>query len=79
VIALAVERYAKNLWSAREAGDGRSLSPCQDETEQADFVISKILEHREPASPCGGRPCCRASHHSMLLEAELTASVNSLP
>ena len=74
VIALAVERYAKNLWSAREEGQRPVQVTCDDEVEQADFVIRKILEHREAGVALRRQAVLfRASHHSMLLEAELVA------
>ena len=47
---------------------------CEDEVEQADFVIRTILEHREAGVALRRQAVLfRASHHSMLLEAELTA------
>ena len=74
VIGLAAERYAKNLWSARQEGQLPVQVTCDDESEQADFVIRKILEHREAGVALRRQAVLfRASHHSMLLEAELTA------
>ena len=74
VIALAAERYAKNLWSDRQEGQRPVQVTCDDEVEQADFVIRKILEHREAGVALRRQAVLfRASHHSMLLEAELTA------
>ncbi len=74
VIGLAVERYAKNLWSDRREGQRPVQVTCDDEVEQADFVIRKILEHREAGVALRRQAVLfRASHHSMLLEAELTA------
>ncbi len=74
VIGLATERYAKNLWSERQEGQRPAQVTCEDEVEQADFVIRKILEHREAGVALRRQAVLfRASHHSMLLEAELTA------
>ena len=74
VIGLAAERYAKNLWSARQEGQLPVQVTCDDESEQADYVIRKILEHREAGVALRRQAVLfRASHHSMLLEAELTA------
>jgi DNA helicase II / ATP-dependent DNA helicase PcrA len=74
VIGLASERYAKNLWSDRREGQLPMQVTCEDEVEQADFVIRKILEHREANIALRRQAVLfRASHHSMLLEAELTA------
>jgi DNA helicase II / ATP-dependent DNA helicase PcrA len=74
VIALASERYAKNLWSDRKEGQMPVQVTCDDEVEQADFVIRKILEYREANIALRRQAVLfRTSHHSMLLEAELTA------
>jgi len=73
VIALARQRYAKNLWSERREGQRPALVTCEDEEEQADYVIRRILEHHETGVPLRQQAVLfRASHHSMLLEAELT-------
>ena len=72
VIGLAAERYAKDLWSDRREGQLPVQVTCDDETEQAEFVIHKILEHREANIALRRQAVLfRASHHSMLLEAEL--------
>ena len=73
VIALARERYTKNLWSERTEGQRPCLVNCEDEDEQAEFVIREILTHREAGVDLRRQAVLfRASHHSMLLEAELT-------
>jgi DNA helicase-2/ATP-dependent DNA helicase PcrA len=72
VIALARERYTKNLWTQRREGDRPHLVTCEDEDDQADYVIGRILEHREGSIPLRRQAVLfRASHHSILLEAEL--------
>jgi DNA helicase-2/ATP-dependent DNA helicase PcrA len=73
VIALARERYTKNLWSRKTAGQRPRLVTCDDETSQAEFVIREILGHREEGIDLRRQAVLfRASHHSILLEAELT-------
>jgi DNA helicase-2/ATP-dependent DNA helicase PcrA len=73
VIACSRERYVKELWSARDGGQSPWLVTCEDETEQADFVVDRILEHREAGLDLRRQAVLfRASHHSILLEAELT-------
>ena len=72
VIALAKERFAKNLWSQREQGERPVFVTCEDEDDQSEFVISRVLTHREAGIPLRRQAVLfRASHHSMLLEAEL--------
>ncbi|MGA2031207.1 MAG: ATP-dependent helicase [Thermoguttaceae bacterium] len=72
VIALARERFTKNLWSDRAAGPLPALVTCEDEDDQAEYVIRRILEHRESGVDLRRQAVLfRASHHSMLLEAEL--------
>lgn len=73
VISQAKERYTKNLWSGRTEGDRPSLVTCESEADQADFVTQRILEHREGGIDLRRQAILfRASHHSILLEAELT-------
>ena len=72
VIGLAHERYAKNLWSERADGERPCLVNCEDDTDQAEYIIRKILEHREAGVDLRRQAVLfRASHHSILLEAEL--------
>lgn len=72
VIELARERYAKNLWSSRDEGERPRLVSCEDDSDQAEFVVHKILEHREGGIDLRRQAVLfRASHHSILLEAEL--------
>ena len=72
VIGLARERYAKNLWSERTAGELPRLVNCEDESDQAGYVIRHVLEHREEGIDLRRQAVLfRASHHSMLLETEL--------
>jgi len=72
VIALCAERFTKNLWSDRKEGEPPKLVSCESEDEQTDFVIRRILEHREAGIDLRRQAVLfRASHHSILLEAEL--------
>jgi DNA helicase-2/ATP-dependent DNA helicase PcrA len=73
VIGLAQERYVKNLWSRRSAGEPPRLVNCENEVDQAEYVIRQILTHREAGIDLRRQAVLfRASHHSMLLEAELS-------
>jgi DNA helicase-2/ATP-dependent DNA helicase PcrA len=74
VIALAAERFTKNLWTQREQGRLPYQVTCEDEDEQTVYVIRAILEHREAGVALRRQAVLfRASHHSMMLEAELAA------
>ena len=73
VIAQATERHAKDLWSARGDGSLPVLVDCLDEDEQTDFVMDRILEHRESGIDLKRQAVLfRASHHSLALEVELS-------
>jgi DNA helicase-2/ATP-dependent DNA helicase PcrA len=72
VIRLSPERYAKNLWSSRSEGERPLLVTCESEDDQTEFVVRTILEHREAGIDLRRQAVLfRASHHSILLEAEL--------
>jgi len=72
VIAAAQERHRKDLWSDRSDGDKPTFVLCQDEDEQTDYLIDRILEHRENGVPLRQQAVLfRASHHSIALEVEL--------
>jgi DNA helicase-2/ATP-dependent DNA helicase PcrA len=72
IIAQAKERYTKNLWSQRQEGGRPVLVNCEDENDQAEFLVRSILEHREAGVDLRRQAVLfRASHHSILLEAEL--------
>lgn len=73
VIAESSERFQKNLWSEREQGAPPDLVQCLDEDEQTEFVVERILEHREAGVDLRRQAVLfRAAHHSIMLEAELT-------
>ena len=72
LIAQASERYTKELWSSRAAGPPPQLITCEDEREQVDFVVERILEHRKQGVSLAQQAVLfRASHHSIQLESQL--------
>jgi DNA helicase-2/ATP-dependent DNA helicase PcrA len=72
VIAGAIERHEKNLWTAREGGELPAVVSCHDEDEQTDFVIRRVLELREGGLLLKKQAVLfRATHHSLPLELEL--------
>src|SRR5689334_5318082 len=73
VIALAAERFTKNLWSSREATLRPQLIAVRDEADQARYIVSRVLENREAGLPLKSQAVLfRTSHHSDTLEFELT-------
>jgi len=73
VIALAAERYTKNLWSSRASGERPQLVNVADDQGQVAYVVDKILENREAGIALKAQAVLfRASHHSGALEVELT-------
>ena len=73
VIGLAAERFTKNLWTDRISGAKPQLVSVRDESDQARFIVERILENREQGTLLKQQAVLfRASHHSGLLEVELT-------
>jgi len=73
VIALAAERFSKNLWSEREASARPLLITVRDETDQARYIVARVLENREVGLTLKSQAVLfRTSHHSDTLEFELT-------
>jgi DNA helicase II / ATP-dependent DNA helicase PcrA len=73
VIALARERYAKDLWTDRASGAPPSLMTVADEADQARFVATRVLANREAGAALKSQAVLfRTSHHSAALELELT-------
>ncbi|MCX5497670.1 ATP-dependent helicase [Kaistia dalseonensis] len=73
VIGLASERFTKNLWTERTAGDRPRLVTVRGESEQARYVAETILENREQGVALKAQAVLfRAAHHSGPLEVELT-------
>jgi len=72
VIALAAERYEKNLYSRRGAGERPQMVTVGDEMGQVEFVVRSVLERREAGVPLREQAVLfRAAHHSDALEVEL--------
>jgi DNA helicase-2/ATP-dependent DNA helicase PcrA len=72
VIALARERYAKNLWTDRAAGAKPRLVSVRDRAEQARYVAERVLAQAEEGAPLKSQAVLfRSSSHSAELELEL--------
>lgn len=72
VIAQAARRYRKDLWSERTEGARPRFVACADEHSQTNYVVETILERREAGVELSQQAVLfRASHHSLVLEAEL--------
>jgi DNA helicase-2/ATP-dependent DNA helicase PcrA len=72
VIAGALERHAKTLWTDKAAGAKPELVLIPDEAEQARWVCRRILEHREAGIALTQQAVLfRAASHSAALELEL--------
>src|SRR6266404_4610053 len=72
VINLAKERFTKNPWSDRASAERPQLVSVRDETDQARYVVAKVLEQREAGLALKAQAVLfRASHHSGPLEIEL--------
>jgi DNA helicase-2/ATP-dependent DNA helicase PcrA len=68
-----LERFTKNLWTDRIAGERPQLVSVGDETGQADYIVTRVLENREGGTTLKQQAVLfRASHHSGPLEVELT-------
>jgi DNA helicase II / ATP-dependent DNA helicase PcrA len=73
VIGLARERFTKNLRSDRLSCEPPCLMTVQDDAAQAECIVAAILENREAGAPLKEQAVLfRTSHHSALLEIELT-------
>ncbi|MRR12438.1 ATP-dependent helicase, partial [bacterium] len=72
IIAEASERYDKALWTERDGGARPALVTCRDEHEQTEYVIERILGHREEGCALKDQAVLfRVAHHSLGLELEL--------
>ncbi len=73
IIAETPERYEKDLWTTRDGGGRPTVAVCRDETEQSDWLIERILGHREQGTALKKQAVLfRATHHSLPLEVELS-------
>jgi len=72
VIALAPERFTKQLFSTRRSAQRPLLVTALDDQAQVDYVVERVLEHREAGIALNRQAVLmRAAHHSDLLEVEL--------
>lgn len=72
VIALSPQRHEKTLFSARRSAQRPRLVTLLDEQQQSDYLVGRILEHREAGIPLKRQAVLfRAAHHSDALEVEL--------
>jgi DNA helicase-2/ATP-dependent DNA helicase PcrA len=72
LIAAALERHAKTLWTDKVSTALPQLVLIPDEAEQARWVCNRILEHREAGMALTAQAVLfRAASHSAALELEL--------
>jgi DNA helicase-2/ATP-dependent DNA helicase PcrA len=73
VIALAKERFTKDLWSDRSSAEKPTLVTLRDDLAQAGFVVERVLANREAGVALKEQAVLfRTSHHSAILEIELS-------
>ena len=72
LIAGALERHAKTLWTDKASSIKPQLVLIPDEAEQARWVCNRVLEHREAGIALTAQAVLfRAASHSAALELEL--------
>jgi DNA helicase-2/ATP-dependent DNA helicase PcrA len=73
VIALAKERFTKNLWTERTSSRKPQLVAVRDEADQARYIVEQVLANREEGALLKHQSVLfRTSSHSGPLEVELT-------
>ncbi len=73
VIALASERFTKDLWTERLAEQRPRLVSVRDDADQANYVVEQVLARREEGVKLKAQAVLfRAASHSARLEVELT-------
>jgi len=73
VIDLARERFTKNLWTERKSLERPKLVTVKDETDQANYIVERVLTNRETGMTLKHQAVLfRSSNHSGPLEVELT-------
>ncbi|MBI4996681.1 MAG: ATP-dependent helicase [Rhodocyclales bacterium] len=73
VIAMASERFTKDLWTERQSAQRPRLVSVRDDADQASYVVEEILARREAGVRLKSQAVLfRASSHSARLELELT-------
>ena len=72
VIGLATEGFSKRLYSTRPSAQRPVMVTADDEQTQVEYVVAKVLEHREAGVELRKQAVLmRTAHHSDLLEVEL--------
>jgi DNA helicase-2/ATP-dependent DNA helicase PcrA len=72
VIAQATEGFRKQLFSNKPSGERPQLVVAADEPAQVEYVVERVLEHREAGIDLKRQAVLfRAGHHSDQLEVEL--------
>jgi DNA helicase-2/ATP-dependent DNA helicase PcrA len=72
VIGISAERFTKDLFSTRTQGCPPLLISVEDELIQVEYIVARILEHRESGVLLKQQAVLfRAAHHSDALELEL--------
>lgn len=72
VMADAKQRHTKNLWSERESDQKPLMVTCPDELAQCQYVVDRILEHREEGVPLTRQAVLfRTGHYADTVEVEL--------
>src|SRR5580700_3536876 len=72
VIGQASEGFRKELFSEKPSGERPQLVVAADEAAEVDYVVERVLEHREAGIDLKRQAVLfRASHHSDQLEIEL--------
>ncbi len=72
VIEGAKDRFTKDLFSKRRSEDKPKLVTVEDESAQVDYVVERILAHREEGIALQRQAVLmRTAHHSDALEVEL--------
>jgi DNA helicase-2/ATP-dependent DNA helicase PcrA len=73
VIGFTTERFTKDLWTDRQSSERPLLVTVRDESDQAGYIVERVLENREGGTPLKQQAVLfRTSHHSSALEVELT-------
>ena len=73
VIHQAREGFSKTLYTERESLQKPVLSTVDDEFEQVNYVVERVMAHREAGIPLHRQAVLfRTAHHSDLLEVELS-------
>jgi DNA helicase-2/ATP-dependent DNA helicase PcrA len=72
VIALAAERFTKDLWTDRQSADKPRLVAVRDDTDQTGYIVEQVLARREQGIVLKSQAVLfRAAQHSARLEIEL--------